>query len=791
MALKIFEKFSPRANPADADYPFGSIKNESVPGAKDGTPLDASWGNDMLGFTDALLAEAGITPNGLPDTVGSSQRLDALRNVICSLSTFTVAEVAVGLLPVGATVTLSDRDFARFEIVSGLTTNGFDIIAAGTGKQARLVIEKGEFNVCAFGAKGGGVTDDYLPIQRANVAAVEYANNTGNGATILYPPKDFYITSTVSPLPEGENTLDRYNAGQAGTLTTKVENITIRGYGARLVCDTATFNPLFPFCMMTSIEADNVKVYGLKLESDLNNKTPNWFDSSNYFNRSAPTITGEGGFYAVRTTGFKFIDCIVHHCEVGLVITDDRTASTTIPDPMETYRSEVSGCDFYNCWQIMSMTYGAVEELIISKNHFRYGFIKLAQVSDQGRALLIVNNTFRDLAGILTNAKELQITGNTFNNLLGGISLQPQGGSNPSTEFSYALTNILIKDNFCYSDHGTEVDFEGIGSGTAKPQSFVTLNATPGGTAGQVVDVENLRIEGNSVDIWGVGGNSTGAFINRTGLADFNIKSLHVCGKNKFKLMSGDTASICIASNASYADTTISGVLDISDNDFMRDGESSAFEFQMWFASSTEKAVVKFNNNNVDMPESLNRTVAVGGVRNFKSKGNNFNLAKSASSTVSVYWMAGVKNYDIHDNDITRPDDQGDIGYIVYHDGLVSGVYDTVNDKPKVTVKGNVINAAQFVFNSNVSFPSSSEGFFDLFGNTISTNAFTDFQTYPSIAGFNTFNVVNPHYTLDPLPLGTPLIPPYFVCWNSTYTTGTPTGWRYTGDGWKVLSLNP
>lgn len=82
MALKIFEKFSPRANPADADYPFGSIKNESVPGAKDGTPLDASWGNDMLGFTDALLDEAGITPNGLPDTVQSSQRLEALKVII-------------------------------------------------------------------------------------------------------------------------------------------------------------------------------------------------------------------------------------------------------------------------------------------------------------------------------------------------------------------------------------------------------------------------------------------------------------------------------------------------------------------------------------------------------------------------------------------------------------------------------------------------------------------------------------------------------------------------------------
>lgn len=81
MAIKIYEKFAPRANPADGDYPHGSIKNESVPGAKDGTPLDASWGNDYVGFDAALFAEAGVTPNGDPDTVANSQRLGAFRKI--------------------------------------------------------------------------------------------------------------------------------------------------------------------------------------------------------------------------------------------------------------------------------------------------------------------------------------------------------------------------------------------------------------------------------------------------------------------------------------------------------------------------------------------------------------------------------------------------------------------------------------------------------------------------------------------------------------------------------------
>lgn len=79
MAIKIFEKFAPRANPADGDYPYGSIKNESVPGAKDGTPLDAEWGNDYAGFDAELFAQAGVVPSGAPDKLGASQRVDAIR----------------------------------------------------------------------------------------------------------------------------------------------------------------------------------------------------------------------------------------------------------------------------------------------------------------------------------------------------------------------------------------------------------------------------------------------------------------------------------------------------------------------------------------------------------------------------------------------------------------------------------------------------------------------------------------------------------------------------------------
>ena len=79
--INLEEEFSPRVNPADANYPFGSIKDNTSPGANDGTPLSAVWGNDWEGFAQAAMTEAGITPSGLPDTAQDSQLLDAVKVV--------------------------------------------------------------------------------------------------------------------------------------------------------------------------------------------------------------------------------------------------------------------------------------------------------------------------------------------------------------------------------------------------------------------------------------------------------------------------------------------------------------------------------------------------------------------------------------------------------------------------------------------------------------------------------------------------------------------------------------
>ncbi len=65
----------------DPNYPFGKAQNEIVDGDGSGTPLEQGLVNEIFGFQQSLLAEAGDTPNGTPEQVGASQYLDAVKTV--------------------------------------------------------------------------------------------------------------------------------------------------------------------------------------------------------------------------------------------------------------------------------------------------------------------------------------------------------------------------------------------------------------------------------------------------------------------------------------------------------------------------------------------------------------------------------------------------------------------------------------------------------------------------------------------------------------------------------------
>jgi hypothetical protein len=111
MALNPSTKYPGQILTSDpAGYPYGRPRNETTPGDRNGTPFEADWLSDLYGFEQALLTAAGIAPSGVPDKVGASQYLAAIRS-IASVSQGFWMQSGLGIfdgavqLNAGATVT--------------------------------------------------------------------------------------------------------------------------------------------------------------------------------------------------------------------------------------------------------------------------------------------------------------------------------------------------------------------------------------------------------------------------------------------------------------------------------------------------------------------------------------------------------------------------------------------------------------------------------------------------------------------------------------------------------------
>lgn len=86
MALNPSSTYPSQVDTSDpTGWPYGRARNESVAGARNGTPLEEAWVSDLWGFQQALLESANITPSGNPDRSGSngtqSQYLRAIRQL--------------------------------------------------------------------------------------------------------------------------------------------------------------------------------------------------------------------------------------------------------------------------------------------------------------------------------------------------------------------------------------------------------------------------------------------------------------------------------------------------------------------------------------------------------------------------------------------------------------------------------------------------------------------------------------------------------------------------------------
>lgn len=119
MALDPSTEFVGKITAPDANYPYGSARDITVPGDGTGTPLLAVLVNDIFGFQQALLTEAdGIVPSGNPDTVLASDYLDAINIIKKRLQN---NEFMIG------------RNFADSAFIDLIGLNALDIIDIGDG----------------------------------------------------------------------------------------------------------------------------------------------------------------------------------------------------------------------------------------------------------------------------------------------------------------------------------------------------------------------------------------------------------------------------------------------------------------------------------------------------------------------------------------------------------------------------------------------------------------------------------------------------------------------------------
>lgn len=89
MAINPETEYPGQIAAADAAYPFGAARNDTVPDDGLGTPLEAKWMNDFFGFGAAILSDAAVSsvPNGTPEQVGASQYLDGLKAIVTAALT--------------------------------------------------------------------------------------------------------------------------------------------------------------------------------------------------------------------------------------------------------------------------------------------------------------------------------------------------------------------------------------------------------------------------------------------------------------------------------------------------------------------------------------------------------------------------------------------------------------------------------------------------------------------------------------------------------------------------------
>jgi len=158
MAINLDDRYPGRANGKTLSYPQGSFKNRTSPTAKDGTYLEQDWANDQLAFFQSLIKDAGMTANGLVDTVEASQYFDALRDVIrrglynSAAAGGTANAITASFSPAITTLTNGMTLYVRAASANSTTTPTFQADSTA----AKTIVKGSDEALLAGDIKGAG-----------------------------------------------------------------------------------------------------------------------------------------------------------------------------------------------------------------------------------------------------------------------------------------------------------------------------------------------------------------------------------------------------------------------------------------------------------------------------------------------------------------------------------------------------------------------------------------------------------------------------------------------------------
>lgn len=183
--IVISTQYPGKTTAPSGNYPQGSAKNITIPGDGTGTPWELSLLNDFLGFQQAVVLAAGITPSGNPDTAVASDVLDG----IVALQGFRNPKLD-GATGDGAT----DDTVAIQDTIDALPDGGGIALSAGTYLVSNIVMKS---NITFLGL--GGILTQIsatntemidIPVGSSNIVLEglrlegNFVNNTSTAANV-------------------------------------------------------------------------------------------------------------------------------------------------------------------------------------------------------------------------------------------------------------------------------------------------------------------------------------------------------------------------------------------------------------------------------------------------------------------------------------------------------------------------------------------------------------------------------------------------------------------------------